>query len=44
MAIAEAQVYMPQAPRPKFRPLEDERWLAMVLLVPTVVLLGLFIA
>src|SRR6185503_253320 len=44
MAIAETQLYMPPAPRPKLRLLEDERWLAMVLLVPTVVLLGLFIA
>src|ERR1700675_4388833 len=44
MAIAETQVYMPQAPRPRLRLLEDERWLALVLLVPTVVLLGLFIA
>ncbi|MCC7272501.1 MAG: sugar ABC transporter permease [Alphaproteobacteria bacterium] len=30
--------------RPKRRLLEDERWLAFVLLLPTVVLLGLFIA
>ena len=44
MAIAETQVYMPQAPRPRVRLLEDERWLALVLLVPTVVLLGTFIA
>src|SRR5256885_13491307 len=44
MAIAEGQVYMPQAPRPRLRLLEDERWLAFVLLVPTMVLLGLFIA
>src|SRR5215212_9719329 len=44
MAIAETQVYMPQAPRPRLRLLEDERWLAFVLLVPTVVLLGMFIA
>src|SRR6201985_2653692 len=43
MAIAETQVYMPGAPRPRFRLLEDERWLAFVLLVPTLVLLGLFI-
>jgi len=35
---------MPGAPRPRFRLLEDERWLAFVLLVPTLVLLGLFIA
>src|SRR6201997_3733928 len=44
MAIAETQVYMPGAPRPRFRLLEDERWLAFVLLVPTLVLLGMFIA
>ncbi len=31
-------------PRPRERLLEDERWLAMVLLLPTAVLLGLFIA
>jgi multiple sugar transport system permease protein len=31
-------------PKVKWRPLEDERWLAMVLLLPTMVLLGLFIA
>src|SRR6476660_10012907 len=44
MAIAETQVYMPQAPRPRLRLLEDERWLALVLLLPTLTLLGLFIA
>ena len=44
MAVAETQVYMPQAPRPKLRLLEDERWLAFVLLVPTLVLIGMFIA
>src|SRR6201997_1915432 len=44
MAIAETQVYMPGAPRPRFRLLEDERWLAFVLLMPTLALLGLFIA
>src|SRR5215467_2118035 len=44
MAIAETQVYMPQAPRPRLRLLEDERWLAFVLLVPTLALLGMFIA
>ena len=44
MAIAEAQVYMPQAPRPKYRPLEDERWLAFFLMAPTLILLALFIA
>jgi multiple sugar transport system permease protein len=30
--------------RPRFRPLEDERWLALMLLIPTLVLLGMFIA
>src|SRR5216684_528958 len=44
MAIAETRVYLPQAPRPRLRLLEDERWLAFVLLVPTLVLLGMFIA
>src|SRR6516162_10205960 len=48
MAIAESRVetklYMPQAPRPRLRLLEDERWLAFVLLLPTVVLLAAFIA
>src|SRR3546814_18894830 len=41
MAIAQAAVV---TPRPKTRLLEDERWLALALLVPTMVLLGLFIA
>mgnify|MGYP003693731539 CR=1 FL=1 len=31
-------------PIPRLRRLEDERWLAMALLLPTAVLLGLFIA
>ncbi len=31
-------------PQPKWRPLEDERWLGALLLLPTMVLLGLFIA
>src|SRR5947209_6376690 len=48
LAIAEtqveAQLYMPRAPRPRLRLLEDERWLAFVLLVPTLALLGMFIA
>ena len=44
MAVAETQVYMPPAPRPRFRLLEDERWLAFMLLVPTLALLGMFIA
>src|SRR6185437_1491436 len=44
MAVAETQVYMPPAPRPRFRLLEDERWLAFMLLAPTLALLGMFIA
>ena len=32
------------APRPRTRLLEDERWLAFFLLMPTIILLGLFIA
>ena len=32
------------APRPRYRVLEDERWLAMALLLPTIVLLAMFIA
>ncbi len=31
-------------PTPRLRRLEDERWLAMALLLPTAILLGLFIA
>jgi multiple sugar transport system permease protein len=41
MVVAETQVVVP---RVKYHPLEDERWLAMALLLPTIVLLGLFIA
>src|SRR5262249_46008789 len=44
MAIAETRIYVPQGPRQRLRLLEDERWLAVVLLVPTLVLPGLFIA
>ena len=47
MAISEAvgQRAFARAPRRGIatRVLEDERWLAMALLLPTVVLLGLFI-
>lgn len=32
------------SPKPPWRPFEDERWLASLLLLPTMVLLGLFIA
>src|SRR4030081_3865829 len=44
MAIAETRVLIPQAPRPRLRLREGERWLALVLLLPTLVLLGMFIA
>jgi multiple sugar transport system permease protein len=48
MAVSYAvpsRVYVGAPPRgPLTRLLEDERWLALVLLLPTVVLLGLFIA
>src|SRR5262249_51855367 len=46
MAIAYAGTGRVGAPHrgPITRALEDERWLAMTLLMPTVVLLGLFIA
>ena len=41
MAAADRAIVVP---RPRYRPLEDERWLAMALLLPTMVLLALFIA
>jgi multiple sugar transport system permease protein len=41
MAVAEARAF---PLRTRMRLLEDERWLAFVLLAPTIVLLGLFIA
>src|ERR1700681_4622034 len=44
MPFAETRVYLPQAPQPALRLLEGERWLALVLLVPTPGLLRLFIA
>ena len=45
MAItAVAGVAESRRPVPRLRRLEDERWLAMALLLPTAVLLGLFIA
>jgi len=45
MAVTALSTYgdLPPA-RPRRRLFEDERWLAMALLVPTIVLLGLFIA
>src|SRR3712207_142544 len=46
MELAYAHPSAPAAPRRGFvsRILEDERWLALALFLPTVVLLGLFIA
>jgi multiple sugar transport system permease protein len=45
MAAAAVSTALGGAPRPRRqRLLEDERWLALVLLLPTMVLLGLFIA
>jgi multiple sugar transport system permease protein len=45
MAVQAIDTAFGQAPGPKRqRLLEDERWLAFVLIVPTMVLLGLFIA
>jgi multiple sugar transport system permease protein len=45
MAVQAIDTAFGQAPRPnRQRLLEDERWLAFVLIVPTMVLLGLFIA
>jgi len=42
--MAVAATHRVIVPRPRYRPLEDERWLALALLLPTMVLLGLFIA
>src|SRR3954469_9731348 len=45
MAVQAIDTVFGQAPRPRRqRLLEDERWLAFVLIVPNMVLLGLFIA
>jgi multiple sugar transport system permease protein len=44
MAVSTADTAAPFEHKPRRRPLEDERWLAMVLLLPTMTLLGLFIA
>ncbi len=44
VATAVQTVPAPHAPEPRWRPLENEGWLALVLLLPTLVLLGLFIA
>jgi len=45
MAVAAVSTALGDAPPPRRRRLlEDERWLALALLLPTMVLLGLFIA
>ena len=44
MAVGAVDSALHMPPRSRQRLLEDERWLAMVLLLPTAVLLGLFIA
>ncbi len=45
MAVSAVTTTFREAPPPRRqRLLEDERWLAFVLLVPTMVLLGMFIA
>src|SRR5499433_170506 len=45
MAVQAIETTFGEAPPPRRqRLLEDERWLAFVLLVPTIVLLGMFIA
>ena len=44
MAIGAVEFALQMRPRSRQRLLEDERWLAMLLLLPTAVLLGLFIA
>ena len=45
MAVQAITTTLGEAPQPRRqRLLEDERWLAFVLLVPTMVLLGMFIA
>src|ERR1044072_122233 len=44
MAVTALSTYGDLPPRPRRHLFEDERWLAFALLVPTMVLLGLFIA
>jgi len=44
MAVSAADSDAVIVAKPRRRPLEDERWLAMMLLLPTMTLLGLFIA
>lgn len=44
MAVTALSAAEGKRPSPRLRKLEDERWLALALLTPTAVLLGLFIA
>jgi multiple sugar transport system permease protein len=44
MAVTALHAAEARRPPPRLRKLEDERWLAAVLLAPTAILLGLFIA
>ena len=44
MAVTAVSGVDVKRPVPRLRALEDERWLAMVLLAPTAILLGMFIA
>jgi multiple sugar transport system permease protein len=44
MAVGAVDTALGVRPRSRERMLEDERWLAMLLLLPTAILLGLFIA
>ena len=44
MAVTAVSGAEMRRPVPRLRRLEDERWLAMALLFPTALLLGLFIA
>jgi multiple sugar transport system permease protein len=44
MAVTALGTAEARRPPPRLRKLEDERWLAVVLLAPTAILLGLFIA
>ena len=44
MAVTAVSGVEARRPNPRLRKLEDERWLALTLLMPTAILLGLFIA
>src|SRR2546423_15262885 len=44
MAVTAVSGVEVRRPVPRLRRLEDERWLALALLMPTAILLGLFIA